>query len=742
MATSARQAALQEIRKATAALRGFAGARKVLSPYGSLAGEVSTIARRALSAEIEAKERLYKDGQLSNEEMRVYYQGLRANPLLTPLEKVGIEDNLRDFDDRVRLSALESAYTSSPDNSLARVQAAQALTNYYQTKASGMVPGTPAHSSATQEAGRWGNVVTTETNQIQKLARANRRAQLEAEAAAMPHNTPERAMAKAQAYKQLSDMAAADGEMTEAQRYLNQANEQQVYAQEISTRQTVAGEKEDIGNILGQLANDYNDGRINEEQYLNALADISPRIDATNDYGLIDTLNRTVNTVTKNQERGGLRRGTAAGGRLPTVLGRGGAGGAKTYWAVQDFQYSDNLRTIWEDLKNPKFTQEALEDLATVTKERARQLDERVATVYAIASENPNAKITGADGRKHRAQDVYNDLLKEQKSIEEQVDAMYSENAALMEIPPTPGAELGTGKSRVNYKLVNPTIFKPGTVVIDEAGIIHKLSRKRIYLENLSEEDFLAAQAGYYTDPKTGEILKISKNTDNSGKEYFDLPKQTYRSYKAGTTEYKEFPYEEGKWAKTYEGAIQEEAEKAWEEEAKFKEKKAEVKEKVVKGELISPLPEDYPEGYKGLIKQPTLMEKIITPRVEKIKEIAAPIVEKAQEVIAPVKPVVEKIMTAPLPGAPAFKPEEQLKITEPIRIAQPPIQMPAEKLQIAVPPKTELQKQVEKPGGFKIELGPEYAPPVAVKPPEPWLPKVKKLATQILPTIKSWFGR
>lgn len=95
--------------------------------------------------------------------MRAYYQGLRTNSLLTPLEKVGIEDNLRDFNDRVRLSALEAAYKQSPDNSLARVQSASAIANYYQTKAGGMVSGTPAHSAAIEAAGSWNNTVATET---------------------------------------------------------------------------------------------------------------------------------------------------------------------------------------------------------------------------------------------------------------------------------------------------------------------------------------------------------------------------------------------------------------------------------------------------------------------------------------------------------------------------------------------------------------------------------------------------
>ena len=747
MAVSARTQALLEVRKATAALRQFAGARKVLSPYGSLSSEASTIARKNLSAEIEAKERLYKDGQLSNEEMRAYYQGLRTNSLLTPLERVGIEDNLRDFDDRVRLSALEAAYTGSPDNSLARVQATSALANYYQTKASRMVPGTPAYSLATEEAGRWNNMVATETSQVQKLARSQKRSQLEYETALLPHNSSERAYAKAQAFMELYNMAATDGDTLGAQRLLTQAQEQQTLANELATREaeaetkgTMQAEKTDIRNILGQLTNDYHDGRIDERQYLQALADIAPRIDATNDYGLINTLNRTTDIVQKNLEKGGLRRTTTASG-LPAVLGKvkGAGGGAYTSWDKQDFDYSDDLRLAkgmfdagsWD-------VQKYLTEVAIAVVSHAEEVNKRIETVYAIASQNPNTKIT-YNGRKQRAEDILNNLYEEQTSLEEQAGAVESGNFTLLEIAPTEGTELGKGKSVATYRLVNPETFEPGMVVADDKGILHKLTQERVYLSPEEAKNVKGGAMGfaYYTSPKDKKAYQI--RTDESGRMYYEpFGAQKYRVYWADSPKFEEFNYEPDKPAKSRE-TIQTEAETVYGEAAKAREVEAK--------KVITPS-----------VEEPTLLEKIFRPK-------------------------------AVSPAIPTWK-EQQLKITEPIKIVQPPAQPlvvspvtprkevvaaqgAAERLKLpgAIPPA---------PSGFqKIELGQEYAPPISLPkeikaaPQQPLLKAgefktlpqlpggkvqlgaqygpedlIKKqqqrqsLAQRIWPTIKSWFRR
>ena len=176
MAPSARVASLLAARQSYSGFRQFGSGTRVLT--GSLGEKANTIAKTTLQNELEAKTKQYNDGVISNEEMRTFLQKISGNTLLSSSERIEVENKIRDFDARITEARLEATYKNAPENSIQKVQAAQTLSNYYKSKASGLYSDTPAASEALERAGQWGQVVQAETTQINKQNRALKRAQL------------------------------------------------------------------------------------------------------------------------------------------------------------------------------------------------------------------------------------------------------------------------------------------------------------------------------------------------------------------------------------------------------------------------------------------------------------------------------------------------------------------------------------------------------------------------------------
>lgn len=235
MATSARIAYLLEQRRANRGLGLFGDRRRILAPSSS--SGLNSITKRTITAETSAMVKRYNDGLIGNDEMQAFLKKQSANPVLTPQEKVELEDQVRDFDQRIVKDKLESNYKSAPEGSLAQVQAAQSLADYYNKRAEGMVPGTPAHSQSLENAGVWANNVTTLNNKAELTRRKNLRYIQEQQINQLPTNSSDRAIANAQGYQQLSEQANTDGDPVDANRFQALAYQSQTQAQELQTRE-------------------------------------------------------------------------------------------------------------------------------------------------------------------------------------------------------------------------------------------------------------------------------------------------------------------------------------------------------------------------------------------------------------------------------------------------------------------------------------------------------------------------
>ncbi len=403
---SARQAALLERRKGELK-------RRILSPANT---SVSSIAKKTATNELNAMISKYNSGLVGNDEMKVFLQKMLTTPGISDADKLDVQEQVRDFDSRIMKDKLEADFKGAQENSLTQAQAAIALSNYHKQRAAAMVAGTPAYSTAMESAATWDNKVQDINRNVAKTARTNQRLTKEQQIAQYPHNSSDRATAKAQAFLELYNQAATDGDATEANRYYRDYQEQLTYAQELGTRETEQADKEAksgrrrvIIDTINQLANAYHDGQITANQFAQAIPEIEAAAVEIGDTSIQLQLNRWADSLAKDVAKG-VRRGEIQG--LPTVVGKGGtgAGGTQTDWDVQDHDYSDNIRLAQSALKTGKFSSEIyLQAIGTAIQERANQLQNRLETIDAIASENPNAKIT-YNGRKQRAEDVLKNL--------------------------------------------------------------------------------------------------------------------------------------------------------------------------------------------------------------------------------------------------------------------------------------------------------------------------------------------
>lgn len=543
MAVSARTQALMDQR--SAGLR-----RRVLAPQNNT---IASISRKSVLKETEIMVRRYNDGEVGNDEMMQFLETTRNNPGLNESDRSDIENQIRDFTLRIAKDNLEARYKNTIEGSAERIMAGQQLAAFYESRANNLEPGTPAQSQALENAGIWKQRVMQDQVAIQKRARAMERARMEQQVNMYPSNTSENAAMKAEMFRQLADQAMQDGDELAAQRFLAQANYEETRAGEVARReeeqavkQFQTANRKQIVDAMNILADQYNDGGIDENQYLEALVVVDQRINELGDTALALSLNRTVNTVQKNLEKGGLRRGTTASG-LPTVLGKGPVGNQSTDWDQSDYNYSDNLQTLQSALQSGEIdAQDYQENLMAVVSERQKQIDSRLETLSALAAENPNQKIT-YEGRKQRVGDLVQSVQREQQSFMDDYGAVMSGRGALFMVPPDQMNQSGSikksGKGYASYRILDPSTLteeQKMQYAVDDTGVYHPVQRKKNYIDPGLVEDVNGYQ--FYTD-ELGTQQRVY--VDSSGNPY-TWGGQEVSLYKPGQLTPEVKPYTQG----------------------------------------------------------------------------------------------------------------------------------------------------------------------------------------------------
>lgn len=299
MATSARTAALREQRNRYVS-------RKVLRP-GSLRASTNSIARKLADAEFESMVNKYQAGLVGNEEMLAFLESSYNSDLFTPNEKVDIEKRLLDFEGRVRGDNLEAIYEASVGPS--KVEAANNLSQFYQDRAAEMEVGTPAHSNSLASAAKWQQKAIAEEETQAKERRKESRAQKLFQISQLPSDSVDTLQQKYEAYKALSEEAAADGATIEAYDYAADANK--IVNEDIPKLQEKQA-KEVISTTIDQIKNDYHDGAISA---LDAASQMKQLDDLAMENGIYDytgTINSFADSLQNDIEKG-VTRGNIEG---------------------------------------------------------------------------------------------------------------------------------------------------------------------------------------------------------------------------------------------------------------------------------------------------------------------------------------------------------------------------------------------------------------------------------------------
>ena len=555
---SARSASLREQRAAgNTSLTGRGGSIRLLTPTNS---NINSIAKTNFRNELNAKIQQYNDGEISNDEMKTFLSSNVNNPGISETDRLSIENQIRDFDVRIIGDKLKARYDASAPNSAERIQSAQALSSFYASRASQLESGTPAQSQALQNKASWDQKAQGEIDSMNKYARQLSRARAEEQINTIPSGTSENSQAKAEMYRELAQLASDDGEVLQAQQYMATATQLDTQSQVQAENESKKAEadllkagKKDLVDLMNSLANDYHDGVINEDQYMFALSKIEPRITEIGDTSLALTFNRTVDTVQKNIEKGGINTAINKWG-LPVKTGTGSGTAPKE--SVEDYQYNDSLKTAQEMLARGEISPETFtQGIGELIQERQQQLTDRAASVEAIASNNPNTYIQ-YNGRRYRASDVLEQVNKEIDGLQNDFNAVSSGNAKLLMVPPDQFNSSGTitksGKDYATYRLIDPNNIPENVrdqYVADEYGNLHPVTRSQVAIDPADNSMGFLVNGEKYGLPD-GTPIKV----DPSGNMYA-FGNQQADVYQPGTNQKLTIPVVQGQPVPSFEQA-------------------------------------------------------------------------------------------------------------------------------------------------------------------------------------------
>ena len=465
MAKSARQAQLELQRTSYQTYRKFGDSIKILGG-GGLGSTLTSLAKSNANAELDAKVKQYNDGVISNEEMRSFLQKMSGSSLLSPTDKVEVQNKIRDFDDTIQVSKLEMAYKNAPNDSPAKVSTANALATFFTQKASTQQQDTPAYSNTLSMAAQWSTTAKNETVQIQKKERSLKRAQLFNEVYKQIPNSSEEAFQKSQAFSTLANQALEDGDQLAAAQF--QAQSTQAYSDyqatvtregEKATKEASAANRKQLNDYVNNAYNSYKDGRINADEFLQYLNAADSQAAELGETSVQLRLNSLASSVYRDIEKGvhytpdgafgdksgggggaggtevlydpttgGLSYGVANGGKgsgkatgKATATGKGGkAAPAQKSGPVTlgelNSSYKDEREKLKEYYNQGKISANDYKvGLAAMDGDRANDL----AQIYAgLKDIDPNAKIV-INGKKQRVGDVL-------ETVKKEADMVYS----------------------------------------------------------------------------------------------------------------------------------------------------------------------------------------------------------------------------------------------------------------------------------------------------------------------------
>lgn len=657
---SARQAALAERRSTvdygnSPSLYG-GGVIRILAPRNT---GISSIAKQNAASEASIMIARYDSGQISNEEMKAFFQTQLNNPYVSTSDKTQIQSKLLDFDALIEKDRLESVFKQAPENSLQKIQAATALADFYTRRASTMVAGTPAHSQALENAGNWQQSVQDIQASANKEQLINLQNKLLQDVNRYPTGS-QKSYKKADMYNQLYNLALKNGDQDTANKYAALYEQEMTYAEQYEQQEAEKKDIADIKKFASEADLEISQLKNNSPEELAAKAkkayEVAERYAAIGDEINYNKYMAIYNDSVEKYEKKSASMTTSA---------------TATNWDKNDDEYKKEVQKYKKQLSQGIINvQQYSAAIASIMNVRKQDLDARISYAETL---DDNAKLK-RDGKNIRAEDLLNLYYTERDQssglglgdksvdgglVQKMNDYASGEMVAVM-VPPNEVTKAGnisltgSGVARIEFVNKNNLLDANGQLTgwaIDDTGTLHKISRAETLL---TPEQAATITGGVYTDPLTGESKYT--HTDSSGNVYAYEKNKKVVTYRPETAERFEQGYTENQPIssfntmrdKKYEETMDESPTREIEvpdltmgQKPQIETPKAPYQKPPlqVAAEVIGPRIQPRVEATKTAIQQ-NVVEPIRENVVEPITKVAQPIVQKAQKVIEPIKQV------------------------------------------------------------------------------------------------------
>lgn len=444
MAISARTASLLA-RRGSYNPYSSTGKIKLLTPSNNA---IASIAKQTANNELSIMVQKYNAGQVSNSDFKAFLVKMQANPGISEVDRNDIALQIQDFDSKIQGDRLIANYNAAPDNTLQQLQAAQAVSNYYKSRATSLQPDTPNYTDAVNAASKYDSAVVQIQKNVNLKAQRALRYQQEQEINKIAGNTSEKAMAKADKWKALYDLAISQDDQESAAKYAASYNQELTNSQTLGDKEITTANKKQLNDFINTTINDYHSGKITGDQAIQQLqqadqfaADSGDTSSQIRLQSLYTTISREVDKGITYSANGGFGDKTKGGGTgggdlylnpdgsvsyggsyvpstsksLGTKVSSGGIATAKSTGSkttpkqnfdngnIQpkslsqlDIEYKNALNEANKALVNGEITAQQYEATVTlITKSRQVDLQNVTTGLQEIMGNDPKAKIGG-----------------------------------------------------------------------------------------------------------------------------------------------------------------------------------------------------------------------------------------------------------------------------------------------------------------------------------------------------------
>lgn len=676
---NARQAQLSEQRQRAKRLY-FAGLGERRLSYSLMPANsaVSTIAMNYDQATDKAILAKWQTGEITDDEYLAHQEKILNRPYLSSEEKTIAIANLKILRNQIEDKKTYEAYKSGR---LSRRQ----LLSYESNKLVNLTPGSQVYDLQL-------STINELSKQIKADDRKNYRLTQETAITNLPgRETPGEYNKRAELYQQLADQAKTDGQIDEANEYLQKSYEYRDYSTQLQAsldeKQATLKEKTDKENLINQLntwVDTYRNSRITPQEFMQGLDEMEKSSLSLQATDLLDAI-----TDWRNSAREDLAKGNKPWSRGGTGGATGGGGGTTNSQTIlnqgklEDIEYEKAKKALIEQIPDKNNLIAAVAELtdrylngADPNEEdpdgwvglvnRAAVLQNKIETTGkgSVAELNSMFKKVNA-----KSQDY--SILQEATKNPDSFAVLYKKDGSveIMDISGKVAIDPETGNEISYFKQNNVGNLGNGTFVEGEPLEIVNQEGKRVtgsYFGTLpggkiyqwspgktaiSQEEFLRRAEELKSQNKGNfNLVREIDNITNWAKSQFGKAKELITPKQPemqATTETSNFPQPKTSVIQPFLGtklysSLLEKAKQVVSPAV------SQVKEAVSQNVIQPQMAINKAVAEKvGQVVQPAVkkVQEVVAPQIQKAQEEFRPIVSKAAEITKPVAQVAEQVV-------------------------------------------------------------------------------------------------